>query len=153
MQIVNVGQVFDLVRGGMVNQLTIQLRDGKLVTIQTNEETITQLLNAAAQELRSQVEKNGQDEGPDIGEVAQADPEQVSAPSTFEFSEDVDTSHQSDTEPEVKATQKPAVDSNAVKRRSVPSRTVPKDEAGYPIVPKTIVVPDDKWDDEDGTSI
>jgi len=52
MRILNVGQVCDLENGGFSNQMSVQLRDGRVVVITTDESTVAQLIDAAAAELK-----------------------------------------------------------------------------------------------------
>jgi len=56
MHIINVGQLFNLEHhSGMLNQFTVRLQSGREVAIVTDEHTVAQLIDVAAQELTGTV--------------------------------------------------------------------------------------------------
>lgn len=186
MQILNVGQVYDLANGGFTNQMTVQLKDGRVVVIATDEETVTQLLNAAAAEVRGvppaglTVLPSMAEEQPEAAAPAWGgdlpDPGEELAPPVPPATGIL--APESPSEPEYPRDKlgrpikrgpdrRGALGAGHPNKRgrvdpyrtteSVPSRTVPMDEKGNPIVPREHRVEnataDAPADDEDGTSI
>ena len=184
MHILNVGQVFDLEHhSGLVNQFSVRLADGTVMIISTDENTVTQLLEAAAHELRG---SHAGPSGPET-EVAQADSPEGLGGTTFGGEAPDPGEGLEPPEPPVMGTMeeppplptdklgkpiKRGVDGRGALGKghpnkkgrvdlyrtvdAVPARTVPHDEAGNPIVPQTqgTTSPHDPGtDDEDGTSI
>lgn len=182
MQILNVGQVCDLEHGGFANQMSVRLRDGRVVIITTDENTVTQLLNAAAAEMK------GTPVGPAVQPVTEV-PDDLPAGDVFggdlpDPGEALDPPVPPPTgslevrpEPEYPRDKlgKPimrGVDGRGALGKghpnkkgrvdpyrtvaSVPARTVPMDEAGNPIVPMGHRVENQvaaEPPDEDGESI
>jgi len=182
MQILNVGQVCDLEHGGFTNQMSVRLRDGRVVIITTDEDTVAQLLNAAAAEMRniptSPATTEVSELPPDVpaGDVFGGDlpdPGEALDPPVPPATGSLDVRP----EPEYPRDKlgKPImrdVDGRGALGKghpnkkgrvglyrtvpSVPTRTVPMDEAGNPIVPAEHRVENQvaaELPDEDGESI
>lgn len=181
MIIVSFGQVVDMLQGGqMVNQLTLELFTGERVSVTTDENTVQQLLAIAArlsnggaarpsqvtgpppQRWAPEVEQGGFPQHTEAAEEmasvfgGEADPGEQSEPVMGKMAEEtmevapVSKGLGSGTPAPIR---RPMVDKDGF-ALPIPSRTVEKDEMGYPVI-RGSSAPAPSGDDgaDDGTQI
>lgn len=170
MRIVNFGQLVDLEHGTkLMHQITVELPSGHRIQVDTDEGTVQQLVdalmgNGSAVEPAHQktlrellVQDDGLEEdydnageffgGDDPGELAAVEPDVVMGTLTEVHIMDEETVRGGLGQPN--RNRRPPVDSDGY-YLSPPARTVPKDEMGYPIVPRKVHVPTIPNDDGEG---
>ena len=158
MKIVRFGQMMDLNRGDFVNSFEVELDDGRVESISTNEETLQQLIQlmvggqkaVGAERNREHFAKYLDSEEPaDIfgGDVSEASGEVVvdDVPLMGTIAEEYATP-EPPPEPKPRPAPRPNVDADGF-LVPVRPRTVDKDEMGYPVVNR--LAPPSRDDGED----
>ena len=159
MRIVNFGQVVDVDRGlQLTHQMTVELQSGDRVQILTDERTVQQLVDVAtgvSEEQARGASFVGSDYPQDVSDFGEAGLED---PSDLFDDPPIGTMEEPLVQREPSGgglgSPKPPVDEDGF-YLPPKARTVPKDELGYPIVPRKKVSDDGDLDDgeDDGAQI
>jgi hypothetical protein len=171
MRILSFGQVIDLERGGQfTQQITILLPDGRKAVIETDEDTIQRLIALAAPFVRGSEVKHFEPEEERYRQEESLE-DSMDAASIFGGEEDAGerpaeppmarmSEEPTETPPSnggigngrPAPVRRPMVDKDGF-ALPVPSRTVEKDEMGYPVVDRRAAPPSGDDGADDGTQI